>query len=297
MPRDDGFAVADTATGKLDDPKFRKLWRIVHDGPAMNAAVVLHDAVQLASWAAGERVTAEDAAPFWMEAVENVAANLQAVGLLDKDGRLPAKAWESWFGAARDRRQKRRDAGQLGGRPKPIANHSVSDAEPLPTSRITTDNPVPSVPFRTVPSVRSDPLTPRASGFEKVGAILPDVQDAEITPDVVKLQKLAEELTGQAYVMHNVHGGLGAKAVTEQLPHGFDRVQRAWRQIANRTKAEGSNAPTLRQLVFGADDILNPIPNQREGERAERVEEEERLRAKREKANAANLRYLRGESA
>lgn len=142
---------------------------------------------------------------------------------------------------------------------------------------------------------RDETSTPRAGGFERVGAILPDVD--EITPDVVKLQKLAEELTGQAYVMHNVHGGLGAKAVNEQLPHGFDRVQRAWRQIANRARAEGSNAPTLRQLVFGADDILNPIPDRREGEKAERVEEEERLRAKREQANAANLRYLRGESA
>lgn len=181
MPRDDGFAVADTATGKLDDPKFRKLWRIVHDGPAMNAAVVLHDAVQLASWAAGERVTAEDAAPFWMESVENVAANLQAVGLLDKDGRLPAKAWESWFGAARDRRQKRRDAGQSGGRPKPYANQMVSnanqmvsDAKPLPTSRITTDNPVPSVP--------SVPLAITATALPKPRAQSPTMNRGSPNP-------------------------------------------------------------------------------------------------------------------
>jgi hypothetical protein len=120
-----------------------------------------------------------------------------------------------------------------------------------------------------------------------------DVTDEQPPSDVVLLQRLAEELTGQAYVMHNVHGGLGAKAVSEQLPHGFDRVQRAWRQIASRAKAEGSNAPTLRQLVFGADDILNPIPSSAQLQRADREADEAQRKARREKRNAEQLRYLR----
>ena len=126
---------------------------------------------------------------------------------------------------------------------------------------------------------------------------MPDVlpQPDAVPLDVRRLQKLAEELTQQPYAMANIHGGLGAKAVTEQLPHGFDRVEQAWRRIAVQTSAAGTSKPTLRQLVLGADDILNPIPDRKEGERAEREAEEHARRERRDKRNAAQMRYLRGE--
>jgi hypothetical protein len=60
--------------------------------------------------------------------------------------------------------------------------------------------------------------------------------------------------------MANVHGGLGLKAVTEQLArHGFDRVKAAWERVSRQITAAGTSQPTLRQLVLGADDVLNPI--------------------------------------
>jgi hypothetical protein len=73
--------------------------------------------------------------------------------------------------------------------------------------------------------------------------------------------------------MQNVHSGFGSKAVQEQLNrHRFDATERAWRQIANRAKAEGASLPTLKQLVLGADDILNPVP--RRDEKEHRAEDE-----------------------
>ena len=148
MARDEGFQVADTATDKLYDPKFRKLWRQCRDEVVMNAALALHDGVQLASWAAGQRVTAEDGAPFWMSDIAAPLAALKKADLFDDEGRIPEHAWLSWFEPARKRRQQRRDNGNLGGRPpnrpptdkEPDANRSV-------TGRGAENNPVrPSVP-------------------------------------------------------------------------------------------------------------------------------------------------------
>lgn len=103
----------------------------------------------------------------------------------------------------------------------------------------------------------------RANGPEKVAAILPDAFSNDPIPvDVRRLQKLAEELTQIPYVMANPFGGWAKKAVEEQLPHGYERVERAWRTVANQTKGAGSSKPTLRQLVLGADDLLNPVPHQ-----------------------------------
>jgi hypothetical protein len=109
MSRDEGFPHADVATAKHNDPKFRALWRNLRNEAAMNAAVVLYEAVQLASWQHGERVTAEDAAPSWMTEIEQPAKALVKAGLLDREQRIPVHAWEHWFGPPRERRQHLRD--------------------------------------------------------------------------------------------------------------------------------------------------------------------------------------------
>lgn len=112
--------------------------------------------------------------------------------------------------------------------------------------------------------------------------------------DTVRLQRLAEELTQQPHAMGNVYAGLGQKAVNEQLRnHGFDRVERAWRSVANRVKAEGASFPTLRQLVFGADEILNPVrkPDVRE----QREDEERSAFDRRVERTQRELSKLRGE--
>jgi hypothetical protein len=109
MSRDEGFAVADMATAKHTDPKFKALWRYLRDEVAMNAATVLYEAVQLASWQHGERVTAEDAAPVWMSDVEAPSKALTHVGLLDAESRIPEHAWTAWFGPAVERRRNLRE--------------------------------------------------------------------------------------------------------------------------------------------------------------------------------------------
>jgi hypothetical protein len=111
---------------------------------------------------------------------------------------------------------------------------------------------------------------------------------ADPQPDVVRLQHLAGELTGRPYAMANVHGGFGAKAVDEQLvPHGYDRVEEAWRRIWSGHDGK----ITLRQLVLGADDELNPVPRSKpetEADQIQRAAAEMKARAarRREEANA-----------
>lgn len=172
MARDEGFAVADTDTGKLNDPKFRKLWRLLRDEAGMNAAVTLYEATQLASWARGVRVTTEDAAPFWSSDVTTPSGALQRAGLLDRSHRIPRKTWDSWFGKAYARRQKRRDAGELGGRPpkhdqtepKPNGSQSESPANPVPT--------VPSVPTESESGAKTRAPGARGTGLRPIGAVI-----------------------------------------------------------------------------------------------------------------------------
>jgi hypothetical protein len=182
MSRDEGFAVADMDTGKHDDPKFKRLWRNLKDEATMNAAVALYESVQLESWSQGERVLAEDATPFWMTEPEPLVAALRKVGLLDDETRIPTHAWETWFGAAYERREKRRRNGEQGGRPpknRPDNNGKPDGLQPE-TGRITVDNPV-------RPSVRpSDPTVPSVAPAKESGS-------KDLEPSEELLRRLALE--------------------------------------------------------------------------------------------------------
>lgn len=74
-------------------------------------------------------------------------------------------------------------------------------------------------------------------------------------PEAGPLRDLADELTGRGNSLPNVWGGLGEKAVLLARKHGLPAVEREWRRIA----AEERGMPTVRQLVFGADEALNRI--------------------------------------
>ena len=116
MSRDDGFAVADTDTGLMADPKVLALARRVRDTTRTLAAVALWDAVRLASWKAGRRLTLDETLPGWvLDPVDDLADHLVAVGLLDAERRVPEHSWEGWFGPARDRRDRFRVLGARGG--------------------------------------------------------------------------------------------------------------------------------------------------------------------------------------
>ena len=116
MTRGEGFEIADTDTGMLADPKVLALARRLHDSTRTLAAVGLYDAVRLASWKAGRRLTLDETMPGWcLDPMDDLAAHLVAVGLLDAEERIPGHAWIGWYGPANERREDRRRSGQIGG--------------------------------------------------------------------------------------------------------------------------------------------------------------------------------------
>lgn len=144
MSRDAGFPTADVDTSLLDDPKFRTLWRRQGSKAARCQAVTVYLATVLESWRAGERETAESAAPMWLGDVTASTAALSDVGLLDEAGRIPEHAWQSWFVPAFDRREARRAAGALGGQHKAsnaraTLQQTSSDALPVPSLTVPTE--------------------------------------------------------------------------------------------------------------------------------------------------------------
>ena len=105
MSRDAGFDVADRATRTLYDPLLVKAYR-----RGGLAAVVAWDAVCDASWAAGHRVTFEDAVLPLPYDLGDLAALQEAMGdLLEPTGLIRLGSWEGWFGAAESRRASSRE--------------------------------------------------------------------------------------------------------------------------------------------------------------------------------------------
>lgn len=152
MSRAEGFAHADIDTAILDDPKVRALVRATRNEALTARCLVGYVATVTASWARGERVTLQDAAPLWVTGLDLLSERLGSAGLLDAEGRIPAHAWDSWFGPARDRRQNGRDRWhrwndrQKGGDSLTVSQPGA-DRVPTPTasqSVIPTGSPVPS---------------------------------------------------------------------------------------------------------------------------------------------------------
>jgi hypothetical protein len=161
-------------------------------------------------------------------------------------------------------RQRRSEAGRKGGLASARSRAPETTVQRPSNDRPTNTEATVNLDEQSKDKTSKDEHAARATGLEPIGTILPEIGiGVDAVPlDVRRLQKLAEDLTGQPYVMQNIHAAWGAKAVNEQLPHGFDRVERAWRKIAAQVAAAGTSKPTLRQIVLGADDILNPVPSQ-----------------------------------
>jgi hypothetical protein len=118
MSRGDGFRTADIDTGLLDDSKMRALWRALrHTGDSMSDAVVVYVAVVLASWRTGERVTADDAMPHYVnpEGLHELLDEMVAVDLLDSEYRIPLHVWTRWYGPAYARTEAKRGGGRIAG--------------------------------------------------------------------------------------------------------------------------------------------------------------------------------------
>lgn len=156
MSRDDGFAIADVSTSLYSHPRVVALARLLRDGTQTAAHVAIFEAVLLASWGAGRRLTLDEACPaWWLDPVDELRANLQAVGLLDSEARIPDDSWASWFEPAFERREARRESGRLGGQRSGAARTEAS-LQRRSGGALAVLNP--SVP--TVPSVPTGPSIP-----------------------------------------------------------------------------------------------------------------------------------------
>jgi hypothetical protein len=170
MAREAGFQVADVDVNLMADAKVVRLARHCRDPRRTAVAVAMYEAVRLASWRTGSRVSLEDAAPAWyLDDVAEVQADLSAVGLLDADGMIPEGSWANWFGPAFKRREARRAAGSEGGKASSARNAAAalpeqpsSSAAALPEQPSSSREGAPSdaQPDRTDrtdrPSVRAD---------------------------------------------------------------------------------------------------------------------------------------------
>jgi hypothetical protein len=119
MSREAGFSIADIDSGFVADPKVVALARRLHDQNVTAAYCLLYLSLVLASWKAGKRLTLDEGAPaWWTDSLDDARGHLEAVDLLDVDGRIHDRAWEGWFGPASARREERREAGRRGGHAK-----------------------------------------------------------------------------------------------------------------------------------------------------------------------------------
>jgi hypothetical protein len=166
MTRGAGFAIADTDTGMLADRKVLALARRLHDPIRTGAAIALYDAVRLASWKDGNRLTLEETIPgWWLDPYEDLAVALVEAELLDAERRIPVSAWRGWFEAAWNRRQRYRELGAKGGQTSHPPNRTLD-----PTLKRTLDRTVePPVSVRSTPySSVTDPSVPPARARETV---------------------------------------------------------------------------------------------------------------------------------
>jgi len=151
--RPDGFATADHDVGFLQDERVLDAVDV-----AGVQAVVAYLAVRDASWSRGERVAFGPAVrrlsiAYGLGDLDALQAVLVHVGLLDDDGRIPAKTWDSWYGVAESRRRERREAGRRGGLAKARnrARSPASPSSPVAPLQLSSSDALP---------VRQDGLTP-----------------------------------------------------------------------------------------------------------------------------------------
>lgn len=229
MSRDGGFTVMDVSTDILNDPKFRKLQRLYPDLVAPCVAAYL--AVMAESWKAGRRVSIEDGWPSILPYEARAQAALEDVGLIDRRGCLPVKAWDGWFGPAQQRRKASRDRWERYNAKRNAAN-TPSDTQPTSLPRgnhVATATSVPSVP--------TDPSVPFRAGGP--------------APEFTQAVDFIEQRTGRPWGLRpgtRVWDTLAA----DLRDFGLVAVTGAMRAITDPH-------PDAAQLVFGASRLLHPI--------------------------------------
>lgn len=107
MAKADGFAVMDVATDIHNDPKFRALAR--HNAAHVQPAFMAYIALMGECWREAERVTVTASWPALVPYDPTVVESMIAVRLIDRDGRIPRRTWQGWFGKVRERRDLNRE--------------------------------------------------------------------------------------------------------------------------------------------------------------------------------------------
>ncbi|MFI5259495.1 MAG: hypothetical protein ACHQ01_07805 [Candidatus Limnocylindrales bacterium] len=239
MSRNDGFSIADLSTSLLDDPKFRALWRRLNDPSAMGQAVTVYLAAVLESWRSGERSTAIDAAPMWLADVNNIIVALTEVGLLDEAGRIPDRAWQSWFGPASGRRNATRERWQK-------ANEKRrGKGSPSGSSDVTARSPRGDIGDTVRPSVPTDPSEPCVHGDDARPQQSDDADPAfTLRQWLAKANAPVRDGDGYHVKLVRMVASDSGKTCADVLA-AFERLKR-----------EG--ARTSKQFVMGAEDALFP---------------------------------------
>jgi hypothetical protein len=172
-----------------------------------------------------------------------------------------------------EERERRAAAGRAGGlataRGRAVAPAKAPAVAKPPAKRQRKRTPNPN------PKPKQDSLVPDGTTESRAAHANGESDDA------LEIQALAEELTQQPYVLANLHSKIGEMAMRQVAAHGVEAVSRTWREVAH----DAGGMPTIRQVVLGADDRLNPIPSvpvvdhaARDIERSMREREEERKR-------------------
>lgn len=161
----------------------------------------------------------------------------------EADGRLYLVGWDEWQEGdwTVGERQKRIRNRRNGVTSDPLPERDTVTVEPL-HDRAAPSEALGRKGFR-AEDVLSDALTAPANGH--------DPTDAEWN----RLRRLFMDLTGQAYPLPNRLSGYGATAwAWMSLP--WSQVESAVRSVASTI----DGTPTVKQLVFGAEDVLHPVP-------------------------------------
>ena len=122
-----------------------------------------------------------------------------------------------------------------------LPTQSDSNADALPQHSGTQSAPLHSTPSSSTP-LHSDARA-RPNGEAP-------------TEDQHALQTLAEDLTGQPYVLADMNSKLGQMASRQLTVHGLAAVSQTWQMVADTV----GGRPTLGQLVIGAGNVLDPPP-------------------------------------
>jgi hypothetical protein len=106
MAKADGFQTMDVATDLLNDPKFRRLYRLHPD--LWMPSVIAYWSLLSDSWREGQRLTIGETWRGELQPNDAIAAAMREVGLIDREERIPTAPWDDWYGKVQKRRTNNR---------------------------------------------------------------------------------------------------------------------------------------------------------------------------------------------